>query len=93
VILQGELFNKRFPKIVEYIIFLERKIVEMAIVTFLLIGWILGWFGFHKLFIQAFKELFKLEISKASYYFIFFCIGFFGDFILFFQGTYELILL
>ena len=43
----------------------------MAILTFLLIGWILSWFGFHKLFIQAFKELFNLEISKASYYFYF----------------------
>ena len=74
-------------------IFREGGYLKMAILTFLIIGWILSWFGFHKLFIQAFKELFKLEISKASYYFIFFCIGFFGDLILFIKGTYELILL
>jgi hypothetical protein len=65
----------------------------MAIVTFLIIGWILSWFKFNKLFIQAFKELFKLEITNASYYFVFFCLGFFGDLILLFKGTYELILL
>ena len=50
----------------------------MAILTFLMIGWILSWFGFNKLFIQGFKELFKLEITKASYYLVFFCIGLFG---------------
>ncbi|MFC7321489.1 hypothetical protein [Halobacillus campisalis] len=65
----------------------------MAIVTFLLIGWILSWFKFNSLFIQAFKELFHKEISDASYYFVLFCIGFIGDFILFFKGTYEIILL
>jgi hypothetical protein len=65
----------------------------MAIVTFLIIGWILSWFKFNKLFIQAFKELFKLEITNASYYFVFFCLGFLGDLILLFKGTYELILL
>ena len=65
----------------------------MAIVTFLIIAWILSWFKFNKLFVQAFKELFKLEITNASYYFVFFCIGLFGDIILFFKGTYEIILL
>ncbi|WP_433750492.1 hypothetical protein [Falsibacillus pallidus] len=65
----------------------------MAILTFLLIGWVLSWFKFNELFIQAFKELFKLDITKASYYFVFFCIGFLGDIILFFKGTYEIILL
>ncbi|NLB20359.1 MAG: hypothetical protein GX829_05950 [Clostridium sp.] len=65
----------------------------MAIVTFLLIAWILSWFKFNKIFIQAIKELFHLEISQASYYFVFFSIGFIGDLILFFRGTYELILL
>ncbi|NMD72656.1 hypothetical protein HHO41_20680 [Bacillus sp. DNRA2] len=65
----------------------------MAIVTFLIISWILSLFKFNKLFIQAFKELFKLEISNASYYFVFFCVGLLGDLILFFQGSYELILL
>ncbi len=65
----------------------------MTIITFLIIGWILSWFKFNKLFIQAFKELFKKEISNASYYFVFFCIGVFGDLILFFKGTYELIML
>ena len=65
----------------------------MAIVAFLLIAWILSWFKFNQLFIQSFKELFKLEISNASYYFVFFCIGSVGDVILFFKGTYEIILL
>jgi len=65
----------------------------MAIAAFLMIAWILSWFTFNKLFIQAFKELFKLEITNASYYFAFFCIGFIGDIILFIRGTYELILL
>ena len=65
----------------------------MAIITFLFIAWILSWFKFNRLFIQAFKELLNKEITNASYYFVFFCIGAFGDFILFFKGTYELIIL
>ena len=65
----------------------------MAIITFLLIAWILTWFKFQHLFIQAFKELFKLDITNASYYFVFFCIGSFGDLILFIQGSYEMILI
>jgi hypothetical protein len=60
----------------------------MSILTFLIIGWIASWFKFDKLFIQAFKELFNKEISKASYYFLFFCIGVIGDLILFIQGAY-----
>lgn len=65
----------------------------MAIITFLLIAWILSWFEFDTLFIQAFKELFKMSITNATYYFVFFGIGIFGDIILFLKGTYELILL
>ena len=65
----------------------------MAIVTFLLIAWILSWFKFDTLFIQAFKELFKKDITIASYYFLFFCIGLIGDLTLFFKGTYEIIIL
>lgn len=65
----------------------------MAILTFLLIGWILSLFKFNILFIQAFKELFKMNITNASYYFVFFSIGIFGDIILFLKGTYEIILL
>ncbi|MGB3161067.1 hypothetical protein [Carnobacterium sp.] len=60
----------------------------MAIVTFVLIGWILSLFKFEQLVIQAFKELFNKEISKSTYYFLFFCIGIFGDLILLFQGAY-----
>jgi len=37
----------------------------MTIITFLIIGWILSWFKFNKLFIQAFQELFNKEISNA----------------------------
>ncbi|OOR11574.1 hypothetical protein BW897_16790 [Bacillus cereus] len=44
----------------------------MMIIIFLLTGWILSWFKFDKLFIQAFKELFNKEITIASYYFMFF---------------------
>ncbi|MBU3114875.1 hypothetical protein [Clostridium lacusfryxellense] len=64
----------------------------MMIVSFLLIGWILNWFKFSKIFIQAFKELFKKEITIASYYFIFFCIGTISDFILVINGAYNVIL-
>lgn len=60
----------------------------MMIVVFLLTAWILSWFSFEKLFIQAFKELFNKDITKASYYFVFFCIGAIGDLILFFNGEY-----
>ncbi|AOV08896.1 hypothetical protein [Sporosarcina ureilytica] len=62
----------------------------MMIVSFLLIGWILSWFKFNDMFIQAVKELFRKEISIASYYFVFFCIGITGDVILFFQGKYPI---
>jgi len=61
----------------------------MMIVSFLLIGWILSWFKFNALFIQALKELFNKEITIASYYFVFFCIGTFGDLLLFFKGAYN----
>ncbi|WP_269751489.1 hypothetical protein [[Bacillus] enclensis] len=37
-----------------------------------------------RLVIQAIKEMFSKEITKASYYFIYFCIGTLGDIILFF---------
>ncbi len=61
----------------------------MAIITFLLIGWILNWFKFDALLIQAIKELFDKDTSKATYYFLFFCVGILGDIVLFFQGTYS----
>jgi hypothetical protein len=60
----------------------------MTIASFLIIGWILSWFKFNKLFIQAIQELFNKEISNASYYFVFFCIGLFGDLILLIKGSY-----
>ncbi|MGE7020946.1 hypothetical protein [Solibacillus cecembensis] len=60
----------------------------MMIMVFLLSGWILSWFKFDRLFIQAFKELFNKEITIASYYFIFFCVGTIGDLVLFFNGEY-----
>ncbi|MGG1685920.1 hypothetical protein [Pseudalkalibacillus sp. NRS-1564] len=60
----------------------------MTIVSFLLIGWILSWFKFEQLFIQAFQELFNKTITKASYYFIFFCIGLIGDIVLLLNGSF-----
>lgn len=60
----------------------------MTIVGFLLIAWILSWFSFEQLFIQAIKELFNKEVTVASYYFTFFCIGAIGDIILFFNKSY-----
>ncbi|CAM4100491.1 hypothetical protein BAMA_14360 [Bacillus manliponensis] len=60
----------------------------MTIITFLLIAWILSWFKFEKIFVQAFKELFNKEITTASYYFVFFCIGAIGDIVLLFNGTF-----
>lgn len=61
----------------------------MTIVSFLIIACVLSWFKFDQIFIQAFKELFSKDITKASYYFIFFCIGAIGDIVLFFNGTYP----
>ena len=52
--------------------------IDIAIITFLLIGWILNWFKFEGLVIQAFRELFNKDITKASYYFLFLSIGVFG---------------
>ena len=40
--------------------------IDIAIITFLLIGWILNWFKFEGLVIQAFRELFNKDITKAS---------------------------
>ncbi|ANY66024.1 hypothetical protein BBD42_05800 [Paenibacillus sp. BIHB 4019] len=60
----------------------------MAILTFLLIGWVLNWFKFERVFSQAFKELFNKEVSSASYYFLFFVIGVFGEIVLLIQGAY-----
>jgi hypothetical protein len=60
----------------------------MIIVSFLIIGWILSWFKFEQMFIQAFKELFNKEVTKASYYFVLFCSGLLGELILIIKGTY-----
>ncbi|MBM7615520.1 hypothetical protein [Alkaliphilus hydrothermalis] len=60
----------------------------MSVITFIIVGWILSWFQFERLIIQAFKELFGKEITKATYYFVFFCIGIFGEIVLLFQGAY-----
>ncbi len=60
----------------------------MMIIVFLVIAWFLSLFKFDTLFIKAFKELFNKEITKASYYFIFFFIGAIGDLILFFSDDY-----
>lgn len=60
----------------------------MAILTFLGIAWILSLFKFDRLFIQAFKELFNKDVTKATYYFLFLGIGIFGEIILLFQGAY-----
>jgi hypothetical protein len=60
----------------------------MAILTFLIIAWILNWFKFESMIIQAFKELFNKDITKSSYYFLFFCVGIFGEIVLLFQGAY-----
>ncbi len=60
----------------------------MAIVTFLITGWILSWFKFDEIIVQTFKELFNKDITKATYYFIFFCLGIFGEIVLLFQGAY-----
>lgn len=61
----------------------------MAIVTFLIIAWILTLFNFEKLVIQAFKELFGKDITQATYYFLFLVIGIFGEIVLLLQGTYS----
>lgn len=60
----------------------------MTIVSFLIIAWILSWFKFEQIFVQAIKELFNKEITKASYYFIFFCIGAIGDIVLLINDTF-----
>jgi len=65
-----------------------KEAINMAIITFLIIGWILSLFKFEQLIIQAFKELFSKDITKATYYFMFFCIGVFGEIVLLFQGAY-----
>lgn len=57
----------------------------MAIITFLIIGWILNWFKFERLFIQAFKELFGKDVTKATYYFLFLFVGVFGEIVLLFK--------
>ncbi|MDW0111109.1 hypothetical protein [Sporosarcina aquimarina] len=61
----------------------------MAILTFLIIAWVLTLFNFEKLVIQAFKELFGKDITKATYYFLFLAIGIFGEIVLLLQGTYS----
>jgi len=44
---------------------------------------------FYELTTNFHKELFKKEITIASYYSIFFCVGAFGNLILFINGTYN----
>lgn len=59
--------------------------INMMIIIFLLIGWLLSWFNFDMVFIRAFDELFNMDITTASYYFIFFLIGAVGDLITYFR--------
>lgn len=65
-----------------------KGVINMAIITFLIIGWILSWCKFEELVIQAFKELFSKDITKATYYFLFLCLGAFGEIVLLLEGTY-----
>jgi hypothetical protein len=65
-----------------------KGIINMAIITFIFIGWILSLFKFEQLIIQAFKEIFNKDITKATYYFLFLCVGVFGEIVLLFQGVY-----
>lgn len=60
----------------------------MAILTFLLVGWILSLFRFERLFTTAVREIFGRDVTEASYYFLFLCIGIVGELILLFQGAY-----
>lgn len=57
----------------------------MTTIIFLVIAWLLTWFNFDIIFIRAFAELFNMNITIASYYFIFFAIGAIGDLIMFFN--------
>ena len=41
----------------------------------LIIAWFLSLFNFDEIFITAIKEIFNFEITTATYYFVFFCIG------------------
>lgn len=66
-----------------------KEVINMAIITFLIIGWILSWFKFEEMVIQAFKELFSKDITKATYFFLFLCLGAFGEIVLLLQGTYS----
>lgn len=61
----------------------------MTIITFLIVGWILSWFKFDQLMTQAFQELFGKKLTKATYYFMFFCLWVLGEIVLLFQGAYS----
>lgn len=41
----------------------------------LILAWILTLFGFDEICITAMKELFSIEITKATYYFVFAILG------------------
>lgn len=47
----------------------------MSIILSLLFAWVLAFFGFDELIINGAYELFKLEITKTGYYFIFAMVG------------------
>lgn len=44
----------------------------MMIISFLLTSWILSWFRFDELFIQALKEIFNKKVTIASYFILYF---------------------
>lgn len=70
-------------------IYIQKEgIHAMNIVIFLLVGWILSWFQFDRIFIKGVQELFNKEITKASYYLVFFVIGALGDIAFLFSGNY-----
>jgi hypothetical protein len=62
--------------------------LKMSIVSFLLVAWFLSWFNVNALFVRAIKELFNKEVTDATYYFVFLCIGIIGEIILLFRGIY-----
>lgn len=45
------------------------------IIEALLVAWILTWFNIDEFVLKALKELFSIEATKASYYFMFLIIG------------------
>lgn len=61
----------------------------MILITFLIMGWLLTLFDFDSVIIHGMKEMFQLDVTEKSYWFIFLFIGLVLEFTYWVEGILD----